>query len=250
MSEVLCSRPVPQSGAFLSLIGDFRILPLTLNKPLVRHIYPYHVPYFLSSVGYLAKTARHCTFRSVTLKTIRSISRPARLHVSCAGFGSTPSNEKASKSSKKPRLTRLLEQESPNVAAPEESDWIEVPDVDAIQSFVSKPIKPVILATGKAIMLYKVGEQVFCSDANSTAFQYPLADANILGLKTGPAVEVKLDGTVYDLATGKVLSWCPKNNPVRSFLGSLKNKVEPTPLPVYKVKVEGSKVFVKLTGTN
>ena len=121
-----------------------------------------------------------------------------------------------------------------------------MPDVDAIQTFVSKPIKPIILATGKAICLYKVGEQIFCTDANSTAYQYPLADANIIGLKTGPAVEVKLDGTVYDLATGKVMSWCPKNNPVRSLLGALKDKTEPTDLPVYPTKVEGKKVFVKL----
>ncbi len=122
-----------------------------------------------------------------------------------------------------------------------------MPDVDAVQSFVSKPIKPIILATGKAICLYKVGDQIYCSDANSTAYQYPLADANILGLKTGPAVESKLDGSVYDLATGKVLSWCPKNNPVRGFLGALKNKSEPIDLPMYPTKVEGSKVFVKLS---
>lgn len=38
----------------------------------------------------------------------------------------------------------------------------------------------------------------------------------------GPAAEVPLDGTVYDLETGKVLVWCPKNNPLRFVLGSLK----------------------------
>ena len=37
-----------------------------------------------------------------------------------------------------------------------------------------------------------------------------------------PAVEVPLDGTVYDLDTGRVLEWCPKNNPIRMLLGSLK----------------------------
>jgi len=35
-------------------------------------------------------------------------------------------------------------------------------------------------------------------------------------------VEVPLDGTVYDLDTGRVLDWCPRNNPVRMLLGSLK----------------------------
>ena len=37
---------------------------------------------------------------------------------------------------------------------------------------------------------------------------------------------------------GEVLQWCPKNNPVRALLGSLKSNVDPIPLPVYPVKVE------------
>lgn len=45
---------------------------------------------------------------------------------------------------------------------------------------------------------------MYCSDANSTAYQFPLVDASILQTKAGPAVEVPLDGTTYDLATGKV----------------------------------------------
>lgn len=125
-------------------------------------------------------------------------------------------------------------------------------------------------------------DQVYATDASSTAYKYPLADANILRVKGKPAggcragraarrqagrqaqpascddhkadrcsrrarpcsggcgwagaaaaaarvhaaahpppplptaVEVPLDGTVYDLATGKVLSWCPKNTVVRA----------------------------------
>lgn len=35
-------------------------------------------------------------------------------------------------------------------------------------------------------------------------------------------MQVPLDGTVYDLETGRVLTWCPKDNPVRYVLGSLK----------------------------
>ena len=45
----------------------------------------------------------------------------------------------------------------------------------------------------------------------------------------GPAAEVPLDGTVYDLETGKVLVWCPKNNPLRFVLGSLKVRRLNTP---------------------
>lgn len=47
-----------------------------------------------------------------------------------------------------------------------------------------------------------------------------------------------LDGTEYDLTTGEVIQWCPKNNLVRSMLGALKGAVDPIPLPVYPVKVE------------
>ena len=172
-----------------------------------------------------------------------------------AGFG----DEKGKGSKKQPRIAKLLTRENLrqfDSNAESAEDWIEVPDVDAVNSFLSKPIKPIIFSTGRAICLYKVPEvaissdsskQFYCSDANSTSFKYPLADANILGLKSGPAVEVKLCGTVYDLATGQVLSWCPKNNPLRSVLGSLKDKTQPEPLPVYPVKVVGSKLFVKLT---
>jgi nitrite reductase/ring-hydroxylating ferredoxin subunit len=162
------------------------------------------------------------------------------------GFGDA-SAPKASK--KAPKIARYLERgtgpEGP--AATGASDgWFAVPDVDAVASFVSKPIKPVILATGRAIMLYKVGETVYCSDAASTAYSYPLADANLLSVKGRPAVEVKLDGTVYDLATGKVISWCPKNTAVRKVLGALKDRAEPQDLPVFPVRLEGSAVWVKL----
>lgn len=171
-------------------------------------------------------------------------SRPCTPQVQCnAGFGGA-SGSKANK--KKPRITRYLDEDNDSSSSAAVSDWIELPEIDAVQTFVSKPIKPIILATGKAIMLYRVDGKIFCSDANSTAYQYPLADANILGLKSGPAVEVKLDGTTYDLATGKVLSWCPKNTAVRSVLGALKDRSEPVDLTVYPVKVEGKKVFVKL----
>ena len=57
---------------------------------------------------------------------------------------------------------------------------------------------------GPAFAFLQVGDEVYCSDANSTAYQYPLVDASILKTKSGPAVEVGLDGTTYDLATGKV----------------------------------------------
>lgn len=160
-----------------------------------------------------------------------------------SGFGADGSTRSTKKA---PRLSKLLGDDV-RATPSDENGWFEVPDVDATTSFISKPIKPVILATGRAICLYKVGETIYCSDANSTAYKYPLADANLIQTKTGPAVECKLDGCVYDLATGKVLTWCPKNNPIRSFLGSLKDKTVPIDLPVFPVRIEGKKIFINLT---
>ena len=169
------------------------------------------------------------------------------MRIVCSGFG----QKKSQTSKKAPKIARYLEKDVPVANTSPSSglsdDWICIPDVDVKESFLSKPIKAVILASGKAICLFKVRDTIYCTDANSTAFKYPLTDAAIIETKTGPAVEVKFDGTVYDLSTGKVLSWCPKNNPFRSVLGSLKDKTEPEDLPVYPTRISGSNVFVNLS---
>ena len=176
----------------------------------------------------------------------RNFSNVRSMRIVCSGFG----QKKSQASKKSPKIARYLEKDVPvanTSASPGPSDdWLCIPDVDVNESFLSKPIKAVILASGKAICLFKVRDAIYCTDANSTAFKYPLSDAAIIETKTGPAVEVKLDGTVYDLSSGKVLSWCPKNNPFRSVLGSLKDKTEPEDLPVYPTRISGSNVFVKI----
>ena len=141
-----------------------------------------------------------------------------------------------------PRLARYLEKEAGQQggsagAAPEADGWVEMPGVDPATTFLSKPIKPLILATGRAVCLYKarawlcacacmachvagqsagvvagfvacpqllasqprcptplapptplqVEDTIYATDANSTAYKYPLADANILSVKGKPA---------------------------------------------------------------
>jgi nitrite reductase/ring-hydroxylating ferredoxin subunit len=179
----------------------------------------------------------------------RASVRPAtrlRLQVtSQAGFGGSSGGKTNKKS---PKIARYLDVE-PNQSGTALNDdgWFCVPDVSVKTTFLSKPIKAVILESGKAICLFKVDSNVYCTDANSTAFKYPLADASIIQLKNGePAVEVKLDGTVYELKTGRVVSWCPKNNPIRSVLGSLKDKAEPEDLPTYPVDIRGDSIWVNL----
>lgn len=44
----------------------------------------------------------------------------------------------------------------------------------------------------------------------------------------------------------QVLSWCPKNNPIRKVLGAMKDKTEPVDLKVFPAEVRGGDVFVKI----
>jgi hypothetical protein len=159
------------------------------------------------------------------------------------GFGAAPQKAAGSVGSKKkqPKLARYLGEAPANTAVTADGSpgdgWVEMPGIDADTTFLSKPIKALILATGRAVCLYKVrhrsvhrclarahagrraagwaqtvtcvGEQalaapftprrppceclpqvndrIYASDANSTAYKYPLADANILSVKGKPA---------------------------------------------------------------
>ena len=118
---------------------------------------------------------------------------------------------------------------------PSGKNWIEVGNVTA--DFKEKPIKPLVLANGNFILV-KWEDLVFCADCNSTAYQYPLIDGELFFGAGGPAIRSPLDGTEYDLTTGAVITWCPKNNPIRKALGTLKASAEPVPLPVYPTRME------------
>lgn len=89
---------------------------------------------------------------------------------------------------------------------------------------------------------------MYCSDAASTAFGFPLVDAKISeGPNREPHVTVPFDGTTYNLRTGQVVEWCPRNNPLRAVLGRLKSKESAKPLPVFDtVLTDTEDVFVKL----
>ena len=173
--------------------------------------------------------------------------RPARQVRAAAGFGK--SNKKVvdtsggSYTGAGRRRVDIAEQlsDAPKgqpaaAAAPGTPDlaagWIEVATMEL---FAGKTAKPVILATGKAIMLFLHGGKVYCTDASSTAFQYPLADAKVLETPEGPVIEVPLDGTRYFLESGEVALWCPRDSAVRKLLGTLKQVVDPVPLRTYPV---------------
>jgi nitrite reductase/ring-hydroxylating ferredoxin subunit len=102
-------------------------------------------------------------------------------------------------------------------------------------------------AAGRELLLYIHKGQAFCSDVNSTAYQFPLVDAKLSDGPNGPQAECPFDGTLYDLTTGKVLEWCPKNNPLRAVLGWLKSSETPKPLPVFDAQLtDDGEVYIKL----
>ncbi len=107
----------------------------------------------------------------------------------------------------------------------------------------AKPKQPLILANGTALMLWWLDGQVYCTAANGTAFQYPLVDGELVpgaGLAGGPAVRSPLDGTLYDLASGKVLDWCPKEDAplsLRNMLAGLKQASPAVDLPVFATRL-------------
>lgn len=117
-----------------------------------------------------------------------------------------------------------------------DANWISVGSLAEFPE--DRATRAVVLKDKSVVMLYNVDGDVYCSDANSTAFKFPLTHAKIVKGETGPAVEVPLDGTIYDLETGKVLEWCPKNNLIRKVLGSIKSNQNPKKLKVYPAQVD------------
>mmetsp|Transcript_7162 Transcript_7162/g.26334 ORF Transcript_7162/g.26334 Transcript_7162/m.26334 type:complete len:201 (-) Transcript_7162:112-714(-) len=87
-------------------------------------------------------------------------------------------------------------------------------------------------------MVFRVDDKLYCTDAQSTAYQYPLTDAKISNSgPDGPTIKVPLDGTVYKLESGEVLEWCPADNPLRGVLGMLKKDQPRVDLRTYKVEL-------------
>lgn len=48
-------------------------------------------------------------------------------------------------------------------------------------------------------------------------------------------------------ARPQVLSWCPKNTPLRKVLGALKDTSQPVDLRVYPTEVRGEEVWANFT---
>jgi len=139
-------------------------------------------------------------------------------------------NERAKEEAKAAKATNAGARNEGKAREP----WIKVGNVSDVEA---KPIKALILANGNFCMV-RAGSMIFITACNSTAYQYPLIDGEIFEGALGAAIRTPLDGTSYDLATGQVLEWCPQDNLMRKFLGTLKKTAAPVPLPVYPTKVD------------
>lgn len=139
----------------------------------------------------------------------------------------------ASKSKNKPRgFGQEDSTNSRNGYRKEGFGWYQVADRSDFDG--GKQIKTVIMPGNKqAIAVYRVNSEVFCSDAESTAFKFPVSDAKIMSSDGSLQIEVPFDGTRYNLRDGQVTKWCPQNNPLRFILGSIKKNVKPIPLKMY-----------------
>ncbi|GAX86364.1 hypothetical protein CEUSTIGMA_g13776.t1 [Chlamydomonas eustigma] len=167
-----------------------------------------------------------------------SSSRGANLRInSSGGFGPAKKSKPVSKNT-------VIPADIPESVSPQKG-WRSMGLKSSL--FASKPVKGVELVGGKAFAMYLHKEEIFCSDALSTAFKYPLVDAKVFdGVDGRPVVEVPLDGTQYDLQTGKVLVWCPNQGLVRSALSLLKKDQPQQDLKVYEVKILDDKVYAKV----
>ncbi|KAL6757359.1 hypothetical protein V8C86DRAFT_2624642 [Haematococcus lacustris] len=168
-------------------------------------------------------------------------------------IGSTEGSYITSKKSRRVDILKELGLEETNTpepattaytftASPEDlksGNWIELlPDVEAFFQAAGKDVKAFPLAAGRTVVLYRYKGGVYCSDVNSTAYKFPMIDAKLLDKDGQPAVEVPLDGTIYCLRTGKVLSWCPGNtNPLFNILAGLKRSSNPEDLLVFPTHI-------------
>lgn len=135
------------------------------------------------------------------------------------------------------------------------SPWVDVGISTGAFDAKGKDTIAKVLPSKEVVVLYRAASSYFCSDANSTAFKYPMIDAKVeVDKDTGDVTaEVPFDGTVYVLNSkpvpGAVKTWCPQNTAARRLLGAMKSKETPVPLRMYPVRVvEGGRIEVKFSG--
>jgi nitrite reductase/ring-hydroxylating ferredoxin subunit len=92
---------------------------------------------------------------------------------------------------------------------------------------------------GQDILLARVDNRYYAADSYC-----PHLRGNLLrGKLEGTIVSCPLQGSRFDLATGKVIYWAGHTGP---HLRSEKSLTSLRPLPIYKVKIQGDRVLVEI----
>jgi 3-phenylpropionate/trans-cinnamate dioxygenase ferredoxin subunit len=96
-----------------------------------------------------------------------------------------------------------------------------------------------VSVAGQDILLARVGHSYYASDSHCPHLRGNL----VRGKLEGTIVSCPLQGSQFDLATGKVIYWAGCTD---SSTKSEKLIRSPRPLTVYMVKIEGDKVLVEI----
>lgn len=96
-----------------------------------------------------------------------------------------------------------------------------------------------LTVAGRDILLARIHDVYYASDSRCPHLRGNLAKGKL----DGTIVTCPLQGSQFDLVTGKVIRWTNCADPAHN---SEKTLRPPTPLGVYKVKVEGGKVLVEI----
>jgi len=104
-----------------------------------------------------------------------------------------------------------------------------------------------VAVDGTDLLVVRCSEdEVYVCQVAGTAYEFPLVDGTVETQLGGAwSISSPLDGSVYDLATGNVVFWCPTDTVARRVLNA--KPKDPVPLRVYETRlVDSGDVFAKV----
>jgi len=117
---------------------------------------------------------------------------------------------------------------------PEMSEFIRVAAVTDLKSGSMKKI----LTGGQELLLARVGDRFYCTDAYCPHLGGDLSE----GILDGTTLTCPVHHSQFDISDGHVLRWTDLTGRV---LVAAKNQRPPRPLLTYTVRIDGTAVFVK-----
>jgi 3-phenylpropionate/trans-cinnamate dioxygenase ferredoxin component len=114
------------------------------------------------------------------------------------------------------------------------TEFIRVAAVTDLKSGSMKKIQ----AGGQELMLARIGDRFYCTDAYCPHLGGDLTN----GILTGTTLTCPVHHSQFDISDGHVLRWTDLTGRV---LVAAINQRPPRPLITYPVKIEGDAVFIK-----